>query len=199
MARLARTIGLVTAEQIASALHQIPVFSIPEAKRPTGIPGAPGCYSWWGLPGALPSVPTTPHPSEALGLLYVGIAPRDPASSARLRSRLCRQHIGGNVGSSTFRFGLAALLWEQERWTPRMSPSGKFRLDRLDNRALSEWQTTHLRLRWTVISEPWHYERSLIEAMKPPMNREHNEKHPFYSCMGEARDRFRDAARPPPM
>jgi hypothetical protein len=35
--------------------------------------------------------------------------------------------------------------------------------------------------------------------MKPPMNREHNEKHPFYASMGEARDRFRDAARLAPM
>ncbi|MEJ7784735.1 MAG: GIY-YIG nuclease family protein [Solirubrobacteraceae bacterium] len=189
----------MTAEEIVEALHETPLFSIPEAKRPTGIPGAPGCYSWWCPLDALPGVPATPHPSEAFGLLYVGIAPRDTASSARLRSRLCRQHIGGNVGSSTFRFGLAALLWEQERWTPRTSASGKFKLARLDNRALSEWQITHLRLRWAVTSEPWHFEKNLIRVMQPPMNRDHNEKHPFYKSMGDARDRFRQAARTTPM
>ena len=140
-------------------------------------------------------MPTTPHPSQLLGLLYIGIAPRDAASFAQLRSRLCKQHIGGNVGSSTFRFGLAALLWQQEGWTPRMSPSGKFKLDRDDNRALSIWQVTHLRLRWAVASRPWGFEGDVIAAMRPPMNRDHNETHPFYKAMGDARDRFRRAAR----
>lgn len=185
----------MSVDEIVEQLQQVPVYSIPEAKRPTGIPPEPGFYSWWSTPGALTNVPTTPHQSEPLGLLYVGIAPRDTASSARLRSRLCQQHIGGNVGSSTFRFGLAALLWEQQHWAPRMSGGGKFKLDRVDNRALSDWQITHLRVRWAVISRPWDFENDVIAAMQPPMNRDHNEKHPFYESMGDARDRFRDAAR----
>jgi hypothetical protein len=191
----ARTIGPVTVREIVGELQQAPVFSVADAKRPTGIPTESGCYAWWCTPGAVPDVPTTLHPSEALGLLYVGIAPRDAESCARLRSRLCQQHIGGNIGASTFRFGLAALLWEQNGWTPRMSTSGRFTLDRRDNRALSQWQTSNLRLRWAVSPEPWDFEIDLIAAMQPPMNREHNEKHPFYECMGDARDRFRDAAR----
>jgi hypothetical protein len=39
------------------------------------------------------------------------------------------------------------------------------------------------------------YEDKVIEAMKPPMNRDHNDSHPFYNRMGDARDRFREAAR----
>jgi hypothetical protein len=54
--------------------------------------------------------PHTGHPSAVFTLLYVGVAPRDAVSNARLGSRLCGQHLGGNVGSSTFRFGLASLL-----------------------------------------------------------------------------------------
>lgn len=185
----------VTADDIANELHRLPAHSIPDAKRPSGIPPEPGFYAWWCRPGALKDVPITPHQTEPLGLLYVGIAPRDTASSARLRSRLCQQHIGGNIGSSTFRFGLAALLWEEQRWAPRMSGGGKFMLDRLDNRALSDWQITNLRLRWVVSSRPWSFEHDVITAMQPPMNRDHNETHPFYESMGDARHRFRVAAR----
>jgi hypothetical protein len=112
-----------------------------------------------------------------------------------LRSRLYRQHIGGNVASSTFRFGLASLLWEQEGWKPRISASGRFRLDRADNDALSAWQRTHLRVRWTVLQEPWRFEADVVRLMEPPMNRSHNSHHPFYREMGYARDRFRAVAR----
>lgn len=142
----------------------------------------------------MPGVPTTPHRSEPVGLLYVGIAPRDATSGAELRSRLCKQHIGGNVGSSTFRFGLAALLWEQQGWVPRRAASGKYRLDADDNRALSQWQRAHLRVRWAVVPEPWLSEPSVVEQMEPPMNRDQNADHPFYTRMGAARDRFRAAA-----
>jgi hypothetical protein len=31
--------------------------------------------------------------------------------------------------------------------------------------------------------------------MEPPMNRERNRKHPFHDGMGDARERFREAAR----
>jgi hypothetical protein len=127
--------------------------------------------------------------------MYVGIAPKAATSSARLRSRVCGQHIGGNIASSTFRFGLASLLWEREGWTPRRSGSGKFQLDAADNRELSRWQRKHLRLRWATVPTPWLFEADVVAAMKPPMNREHNHLHPFYASMGNARDRFRRAAR----
>ena len=185
----------VTVNEIVGRLQQSPVFSIPEAKQSTGIPPKPGFYAWWCTPDGLTGVPTTPHPSQMLRLLYIGIAPRDAASSAQLRSRLCNQHIGGNVGSSTFRFGLAALLWQQERWTPRMSPSGKFKLDRDDNRALSVWQITHLQLRWAVASQPWDFENDVIAAMQPPPESGSQRDTSVLLAMGHARDRFRSAAR----
>jgi hypothetical protein len=133
-------------------LRHPPVYTIPEAKAPNGAPVAPGFYAWWTIPSAIPDVPSLAHPVEPVELLYVGIAPKAPGSSARLRSRLCRQHIGGNVASSTFRFGLASLLWEREEWTPRLSPSGKYRLLREDNQALSAWQRHHLRIRWALLT-----------------------------------------------
>jgi GIY-YIG catalytic domain len=175
-----------------AGLARVPLWSVQEAR--SAIPSEPGFYAWWVVSGAIPGIPAPSHPSQPFELLYVGIAPRDANSGSSLRSRLCRQHIGGNVASSTFRFGLGALLWEREGWTPRRSQSGQYRLDPTDNAALSKWQLDYLRLQWFVITEPWRLERDVIKAMKPPMNRDHNHNHPFFEGMGGARDRFRETA-----
>jgi len=47
---------------------------------------------------------------DELSLLYVGISPVREASRRTIRSRVIGNHLNGNVGSSTFRFILAALL-----------------------------------------------------------------------------------------
>lgn len=181
---------------MVDSLVREPLHAIQEAKSAAGVPADSGFYAWWVTPDALPDVPVTAHPLEPYGLLYVGIAPRNPTSAATLRSRLCRQHIGGNVASSTFRFGLAALLWRREGWTPRRSASGEYRLDAHDNAALSQWQREYLRVRWAVAETPWLLEAQVVDLLKPPMNREHNSGHPFYLKMGHAREAFRAAAVP---
>jgi hypothetical protein len=90
-----------TPTDVSRALTTAQPLTIDEA-RPLGvIPASAGFYAWWQMPGAIPSVPASAHPSGDLELLYVGIAPRDAASSATLASRLRSQHIGGNIGSST--------------------------------------------------------------------------------------------------
>ena len=45
-------------------------------------------------------------------------APNSALSASTLRMRL-RKHIKSNIGSSTFRLSLAALLWEREGWWPK--------------------------------------------------------------------------------
>src|SRR4051812_15272968 len=74
-----------------------------------GLPASPGLYAWWMQPGAVPGVSGPMHPTEKVQLLYVGIAPSRPSSSATLRSRVVGQHVRGNIGASTFRLSLAAL------------------------------------------------------------------------------------------
>ena len=116
--------------------------TLTEARRsPTegGVPADPGFYTWWtATADALPDVPPAPHPTDrSLSLLYVGIAPARLASNANLRSRVIGQHIGGNLGSSTFRRSLAALLWEQQGWRPFMTPGGKVAFSPEDNAALT--------------------------------------------------------------
>jgi hypothetical protein len=110
----------VRAAAIVVGLTSGPLWSLEDARATSGIPREPGFYAWWAVPGAIPGIPAPSHPSEPFELLYVGIAPQDAVSTQRLRPRLCRQHISGNVASSTFRFGLGALLWVIEGWTPRV-------------------------------------------------------------------------------
>jgi hypothetical protein len=111
----------------------------------------------------------------------------------RLRSRVLRYRVSRNVGSSTFRFDLASLLFEREGWKPTRT-STRPKLARKDNRALREWQEDHLRLRWVVQPEPWQLESEVIAIMRPPLNLAKNEAHPFYCCVKDARDRFREAS-----
>jgi hypothetical protein len=184
--------GVDAAGRVAAELRASPLHLVDDAAN---APNEAGFYVWWAIGGALAGVPATRHPDEPFDLLYIGIAPRRAGSRARVRSRLLRQHIGGNIAASTFRFGLAALLWEREGWTPSLSPSGRFCIGREDERALSAWQRENLRLRWCAVPEPWHIERRVVQLLRPPMNREHNDEHPFFDEMGSARGRLRAHAR----
>jgi len=111
------------------------------------VPDRQGLYAWYCdyrlVPDAQPRLP------DPIGwnLLYVGIAPSRSTSKATLRSRVLGQHLGGNVGSSTFRLSLAALLWEGEGWVPERAGS-RAQLSRADNGSLSAWQERHLALSW---------------------------------------------------
>jgi GIY-YIG catalytic domain-containing protein len=181
--------------RVVAELCGSPLYSIDEVRSTGIVPDDPGFYAWWTTRDVIPGVRGPRHRADPFELLYVGIAPSRPDSKAHLRSRLVRQHIGGNIASSTFRFGLAALLWEQQRWTPSQSASHRFRLPPDEERALSAWQRTYLRVRWCVVSEPWSRERDVVRELEPPMNREHNADQPFFAEMGDARTRFRDRAR----
>ncbi len=165
-----------------------------ETTRAT-LPHRNGVYAWWTERGAIPGVPAQPHPSEeALGLFYVGIAPRDAKSSATLKSRIVGNHLGGNTGSSTFRLALAALLIDTLRLTPHRTKT-KYVLPAWQNQALSAWQREHLKLSWVEHDRPWLIEGEIIAALRPPLNLAGNASHPFHSTLSEARDRFRQAAQ----
>ena len=160
-----------------------------------GIPEVPGVYAWWATKGAIADVWEKLHPTDSgLQLYYVGIAPVRQSSQSRLRSRICGNH-GGNTGSSTFRFILASLLFEKQGWRPHRSPGGKYILSDDDNKALTRWQQTHLRLTWAECPTPWDIEMGIIASMMPPLNSDHNERHPFQATVTAARSRFRTAAQ----
>ncbi len=162
-----------------------------------GLPERSGLYAWWMSPGAVPDVKGPEHPAAPFELLYVGIAAKNAESRATLRSRIRGQHLAGNIGSSTFRQSLAALLFQEQRWTTRWSGS-RTQLSPEDNRALSVWQREHLRLAWVERPRPWVVEARVIDLMRPPLNLAGNASHPLYGQLKHLRVKLRDSAAPEP-
>ena len=175
---------------VVAALRSVPV-SLDEARA--GMPADPGLYAWWAPFGALPGISGPRHPTAALQLLYVGIAPNGTASKATLHSRVVRDHIRGTTGSSTLRRSLAALLSEREGWRSRWTTRPV--LVNRDELALSAWMAEKLQLTWAVHPEPWTVEAGVIAELEPPLNQADNRAHPLYGYVQDARSRWRAAAR----
>jgi hypothetical protein len=162
--------------------------------REGGIPAEPGIYSWWTTTReALPGVPAQLGEGRSGFLLYVGISPRNASSAQGLRSRVCSNHMAGNIGGSTFRLSLASLLWRSQGWQP-VWKGDRAQLSRDHNKALSEWQREHLRIGWVVCPKPWLQEPPLIGRLSPPMNLAENKDHPLHATMSAARGALREEA-----
>jgi hypothetical protein len=184
------------AQEVAEGLRQA-VRTVAEARRKPsddGLPEQSGVYAWWMSPGAIAGVDGPSHPTEELELLYVGIAPKGLESKATLRSRIRGQHLGGNIGSSTFRQSLAALLAEDRGWTARKAGS-RAQLAREDNRALSAWQRDHLRCAWVEHPRPWEVEGDVIALMQAPLNLADNASHEMHGRLKALRASLRLSAR----
>jgi hypothetical protein len=181
---------------VVAGLQRTPLLSIAEMSAALDADrAAHGIYARWLVNiDALPDVPATPHPSEPVGLLYVGIGPASASSKRTLRARL-RDHAK-DTGRSTLRRVLASLLYDQEGWRPHWTDRPL--LTNPDNDALTSWQSANLRVQWFRTPEPWRLEAAVIHAMRPPLNRTHNQAHPFYERAGAARKLFREAAEAGP-
>lgn len=163
------------------------------ARLPAARGGAldvPGFYAWW-LPDAV-ALPIIPLGTE--GLLYIGVAPKDAESAATIRLRVLGNHLGKAIGSSTLRKALTALMWDSAGWTPFMRGK-KAALPSDQCEELTGWMEQHLRVSWCSVEEPWKYEPSLIGDMQPPLNSDHNRRHPFYPELRRARKELMAAAR----
>jgi hypothetical protein len=184
--------ALRAGEELTAGLHRTPLLTVAETREALDADReAHGIYGWWLInPEALPEVPTTRHPSEPVGLLYVGIGPGSTNSKRNLRARF-RDHAR-DTGRSTLRRVLASLLYEREGWRPVWTDRPV--LSDLDNDALSAWMAANLRVQWVSVAEPWTVEAEVIRMIRPPLNRTHNRTHPFYQRVGDARKRFREAA-----
>ncbi len=187
-------IYLMVADEVIAELSAPPFGRYDDlaARSPAPPPVTHGLYAWWQVSGALPGVPGVAHLTEPVELLYVGTAPRDAKSKSHLRKRLGNHHRAA-IGSSTFRFDLTAFLWEREGWQPCWTDRPE--LPESDVTALADWQRRHLHVRWVECVAPWGLERDVVHAMRPPLNRDHNQCHPFYRAVGNAREVLRDTAR----
>lgn len=189
----------LTPAEVVACLERAPIGLdvATTAAEDGGVPATDGFYAWWVRRGALSGVPERAHPTEPdLDLLYVGISPASASSTQNLRARLLDNHIGGNTGSSTFRFALASLLLSELNLRPRKTAT-KVVLDKDDNIRLRQWQSKNLRLTWCERPDPWEIEGEVIAAMKSPLNAAGNSAHPFYETIKSSRAAFRAAAIPP--
>jgi hypothetical protein len=185
------------ARSIVKAL-QAPAVVVPEVLQASeSLPAAPGFYGWWARQGAI-RVPHIPHPlDEDLSLLYVGISPARETSRQTIRSRVVGNHLNGNVGSSTFRFVLAALLTDALDLHPYLRGT-KIALSASENGRLSAWQREHLLLTSCARERPWETESEVIARLTPPLNSASNAAHAFYPAVRAARAEFRRRARAAP-
>jgi hypothetical protein len=181
-----------TTGQVIAGLQRTPLLSISEMRAARGAERtAHGIYAWWLIHSeALPAVPTTAHRVEPCGLIYVGIGPGRASSKRVLRTRF-GDH-GKDAGRSTLRRALASLLYQREGW--QLQWTDRPLLADADNDALTGWMDANLRVQWVSVLEPWNIEARIVREMCPPLNRAHNQAHPFYNELGAARKSFRAAA-----
>jgi hypothetical protein len=181
-----------TTGQLIAGLQRTPLLSISEMRSTLEADrAAHGIYAWWLIDSqALPELPTTAHPVEPFGLIYVGIGPGRASSKRVLQARFSDH--GKDAGRSTLRRALASLLYQREGW--RLQWTDRPLLTEADNDALTAWMDANLRVQWVRALEPWGIEGEIVRRMHPPLNRTHNQEHPFYKELGAARKRFRAAA-----
>jgi hypothetical protein len=183
--------GDTEAATVAHALQVTPVAVDFVLGRRELVPREAGFYAWWAHRGAIDGMPRQPHPLEDdLDLLYVRISPSRATSQQNIHKRVFGHHLGGNTGSSTFRFALASLLLDNLELSPA-THGRKTVLRRDDNRRLGDWQRENLRLKWCVRPQPWEVEDDVIALMQPSLNCAGNASHPFFPRIHDARDRFR--------
>jgi hypothetical protein len=133
----------------------------------------PGLYAWWADEAGLAML-SAPFPVVLPSLIYAGQAGAtttvaSTVRAATLRTRIGSNHIRGNIGSSTFRRTITAIL--REPLPLVVAPSG--RLDSESNRKVSEWMGDHLRVGIAPVTDRAtlaDIERGVLERLDPPLN-----------------------------
>ncbi len=91
------------------------------------------------------------------------------ASDATLASRVGRNHIGGNLKSSTFRRTIGSILREPLS----LQLEAPTRLTRDSNAALTEWIKAHMSISITAVDDGSalaDVEHAVLTAIDPPLN-----------------------------
>ena len=189
------TIGSTTVAQIVARLRGAGLHPPGELMSPEGG----GIYAWWArrerLGDANPIIPIVSHP-VALGwsLLYVGLVPREGKLETKrgFSDRVGKDHSSGNIGGSTFRQSLGALLIGHLALRPRPG------LDRprfLDEEMLTRWIEANCAVTFASCSQPWIFEEAVIAEMRAPLNLK-PAGHEFSHAVESARGALRRACGP---
>ena len=156
----------------------------------TALPEGPGLYAWWGDAHAMASL-SGPFEHPLSGPLYAGGA--GTAATATLRARVWNNHVRGNIGRSTFRLTLAAVLREELRLELRDAG----RLTTQSNRHLTAWVHEHLAVAFLGLPEdaPEDAEGRMLRALDPPLNLQGMDATPARAHLRDLRARLAETAR----
>lgn len=183
----ARTPAQVAHELIDSTAYRAGVLTASQ------VPAGPGLYAWWHAPGLLPRIrqraggPTV-SANGRYELAYIGIA-------TSLRQRLLRSHLGSSTGSSTLRRALGAWLGTDLGWVTEWR-SERVQHDSASEAAITAWMSQNLFVTWTEHPRPRDVELIVIAALGPPLNSQHNQSHPNWTALDQARREWRQAGAP---
>ena len=157
---------------------------VPARDWPAGVTclDRPGLYAWSVDDAGAADL------SRGLGLtidpgrIYAGLAgatwwPSGKTTDHTLGRRIGQMHLGGKVRMSTFRWTLAALLFNQLD----MQMQGWMRITPASEQALSEWMRSHL----SVAVHPYDdrdtlagLEHAVLDRLDPPLNLRHMQPTP---------------------
>src|SRR4029079_2036751 len=159
------------------------------------VPPTRGLHGWFfdGVPKCVPVENCVVH--DGLTLLYVGIAPSRASSSATLRSRI-RQHYQSNAAGSTLRLTLGCLLAEQLRiQLQRTGSTDRLTFGKRGEEQLSEWMAANAFVCWVEHKDPWKITYEAVSALRPPLNEDENDAHPFCAALSALRSEMRKKAK----
>jgi hypothetical protein len=133
----------------------------------------PGLYAWW-VDDEGRSILETSIGGNLSALIYAGQAGATSARSltersATLRSRITGNHLNGNIGSSTFRKTLTALLKEPLD----LRVAGARKLDIASNAKVSAWMRDHLQVATVPVDDRGTLlaiEEGVLRRLNPPLN-----------------------------
>jgi hypothetical protein len=135
-----------------------------------------GLYAWWVDAMGAEHLTRGLGQQVRAGRIYAGLTgatkwPSGKTGNATLGARIGRNHLRGNVGSSTFRLTLAAALFRPLA----LAVSEPKKLGRASEQLLSEWMHKHL----TVALHPFAERNALgdlevrvLSRLDPPLNLE---------------------------
>jgi len=163
------------------------------------VPRMAGVYAWYFRvpPTKVPLEGCVQH--EGLTLLYIGIAPKEPARNGRPPSRQTlwnriRSHYRGNAAGSTLRLSLGCLLADQLGIKLCKVGSGNKVTFREGEHVLSAWMAENAYVCWHITADPSVLEEKLIGKMCLPLNLDMN-IHPFRARLSALRPSAKQAAR----
>ena len=163
------------------------------------MPPDRGLYAWFfkDIPTCVPIDGCVAK--DGLTLLYVGISPKNEASTQNLRKRITN-HYRGNAEGSTLRLTLGTLLSETSDFPLRRVGSGKrMTFTHLGEQWLDGWMDRNAFVSWLKHEAPWEVESGIFKDLSLPLNIQDNDHHPFAKKLSAMRIMAKKQARQMPI